>query len=111
MSGKQVAQESDAKVNRGEAYQKEEHASVQRSIEALRKAIEKAEAENRELRVRWGNDRSMDEASKITGEHIERLHRYNDIKDAAQAIFGKLAELEGRMVRDVYRDFGVDLKD
>ncbi|KAJ2612201.1 swi5-like zinc finger protein [Coemansia sp. RSA 1365] len=56
-------------------------------------------------------DMSIEQARQLNDEHIERLHRYNDIKDAAQILFGKLAELKGKTVKEIYEEHGVDLKD
>ncbi|KAJ2800797.1 swi5-like zinc finger protein [Coemansia guatemalensis] len=54
---------------------------------------------------------SIEQARQLNDEHIERLHRYNDIKDAAQILFGKLAELKGKTVKEIYEEHGVDLAD
>jgi chromosome segregation ATPase len=42
---------------------------------------------------------------------IEDLHRYNDLKDAAQNIFGRLAELEGTTTKEMYRRYDLELED
>jgi hypothetical protein len=43
--------------------------------------------------------------------YIDLLHRYNDLKDAGQAMLGKLAELEGTTTRAMYERFGLDADD
>ncbi|KAJ1837760.1 hypothetical protein LPJ70_005726, partial [Coemansia sp. RSA 2708] len=51
------------------------------------------------------------QARKLNDQNIDRLHRYNDIKDAAQTLFGKLAELKGQTVKEIYGEYGVGLDD
>lgn len=48
---------------------------------------------------------------KVVNHHIKCLHAYNEIKDIAQGLFGKLAEIRGLRTRDVYEDFDVELQD
>lgn len=43
--------------------------------------------------------------------HIKCLHRYNEMKDIAQMLFGKLAEIRGVRTRDIYADFDLELDD
>ena len=43
--------------------------------------------------------------------HIEELHRYNDVKDAAQTMLEQLAEMRGCRTRDLYDRFGLDTDD
>lgn len=42
---------------------------------------------------------------------VEMLHVYNQLKDSAQDIFGRLAHVKSCMVRDIYRDFGLSVGD
>ena len=37
--------------------------------------------------------------------YIDLLHRYNDLKDAGQALLGKLAEMEGTTTRSMYAKY------
>jgi hypothetical protein len=39
--------------------------------------------------------------------HMTQLHRYNENKDAAQAILGELAVLEGKTLKQIYQDLDV----
>lgn len=39
--------------------------------------------------------------------HIENLHQYNEIKDAAQLVMGRLAELEGVTTKEIHERYGV----
>lgn len=43
--------------------------------------------------------------------HIEDLHRYSEIKDAAQLVMGRLAELEGVTIKDMHEKYGVPVTD
>ncbi|KAJ2029603.1 swi5-like zinc finger protein [Coemansia sp. S610] len=54
---------------------------------------------------------TMERARQLTDEHIDRLHRYNDIKDAGQMLFGKLAELKGKTVKGIYKEYSVNIED
>ena len=42
---------------------------------------------------------------------IDLLHRYNDIKDIAQIVMGRLAELEGVTVKTLHQKYNVPLHD
>ncbi|XP_064121635.1 DNA repair protein SWI5 homolog [Macrobrachium nipponense] len=46
------------------------------------------------------------EVEELQG-HISNLHRYNEIKDAAQLVMGRLAELEGVTVKEIHEKYGV----
>ena len=40
--------------------------------------------------------------------HIKKLHKYNDLKDTAQVIFGHLAELEQVSLKSIHIKYGVN---
>ncbi|KAJ2726532.1 swi5-like zinc finger protein [Coemansia sp. Benny D115] len=82
---------------------------LEASIEQLRSELASQTAERDAALAKSGL--TVDEARKITDELIDRLHRYNDIKDAGQILFGKLAELRGKTVKDIYAEYGVNLED
>lgn len=42
---------------------------------------------------------------------IDLLHRYNDIKDIAQIVMGRLAELEGVTVKTLHQKYNLPLQD
>lgn len=42
---------------------------------------------------------------------IKDLHEYNEIKDLAQILIGKIAQLEGTTTRGLYPKFGLELDD
>ncbi|KAK3881599.1 hypothetical protein Pcinc_013981 [Petrolisthes cinctipes] len=43
--------------------------------------------------------------------HIDNLHRYNEIKDAAQLVLGRLAEMEEVTVKEMHEKYGVSASD
>lgn len=52
--------------------------------------------------------------SEIISAHktyMSRLHRYNEAKDIAQALIGKLAQITGKTTKDLYPDFNLSLED
>lgn len=42
---------------------------------------------------------------------IDLLHRYNDIKDIAQIVMGRLAELDNVTVKSLHEKYGAPLGD
>merc|ERR1712135_8514 len=48
---------------------------------------------------------------KDTDRHIDKLHEYNDLKDACQTIFGRLAELDQVTVKEIYERYDLNLDD
>ena len=40
-------------------------------------------------------------------DHIENLHRYNEVKDAAQIVLGRLAELEQVTLKEMHQKYQV----
>ncbi|KZP10112.1 hypothetical protein FIBSPDRAFT_1051509 [Athelia psychrophila] len=51
------------------------------------------------------------DAEKIVARHIRLLHTYNEAKDAAQVLIGRLAALRGTTVRGVHEELGLGLGD
>jgi len=43
--------------------------------------------------------------------YVDRLHKYNEIKDVAQSVIGRIAEKEGTTTRNLYERFDLDLDD
>lgn len=43
--------------------------------------------------------------------HIDKLHEYNEIKDVAQMVLGRIATLEGVRTKDLYAKYGLNLDD
>jgi len=48
---------------------------------------------------------------KLHSAHLERLHRYNDMKDCGQMLLGQLATLDSVRTKDLYAQFGLNLDD
>ncbi|KAL7714479.1 Uncharacterized protein QTN25_008003 [Entamoeba marina] len=42
---------------------------------------------------------------------LEQVHKYNDIKDVGQMLFGKIGQLEGKTIQELYVDYGMDADD
>lgn len=66
-----------------------------------------------ELKIRK-EDVHFIEDSEITLAHktyMDRLHRYNEAKDMAQALIGKLAQLTGTTTINLYPNFGLSFDD
>ncbi|KAJ2782191.1 hypothetical protein GGI15_002989 [Coemansia interrupta] len=82
---------------------------LQIAVAVLRKELE---AQNEErARLLSSSGMTMDEALHLSSVHMERLHTYNDIKDAGQVLFGKLAELRGKTAREMHEEYGVQSDD
>lgn len=43
--------------------------------------------------------------------HMERLHKYNETKDAAQDLIGRIATVEGATVKSLYPRYGLEEDD
>lgn len=57
--------------------------------------------------LRWVEEKYHNEV----GCHIERLHKYNETKDVAQELIGKIASLEGATVKSLYPRFELEEDD
>ncbi|RXG61891.1 DNA repair protein SWI5-like protein [Armadillidium vulgare] len=44
-------------------------------------------------------------------EFIDNLHKYNEIKDSAQIVMGRLAELHGITLKEIHLKFGAPTED
>ncbi|EPQ60059.1 hypothetical protein GLOTRDRAFT_134818 [Gloeophyllum trabeum ATCC 11539] len=78
------------------------HASF--SVEKQQTRIAALEAEIAEMEQKLGDDV---DAEKIVSGHIKLLHQYNEAKDAAQILIGKLAALKHTTIRRVHEDYGL----
>lgn len=43
--------------------------------------------------------------------HIDNLHRYNEVKDAAQLVLGRLAEIEQETLKEMHKKYNVPVSD
>ncbi|KAF9483464.1 hypothetical protein BDN70DRAFT_301812 [Pholiota conissans] len=48
------------------------------------------------------------DAEKIVKRHIQLLHRYNEAKDAAQILIGRLATIKQTTIRQIHEDYGLN---
>ncbi|KAJ1941715.1 swi5-like zinc finger protein [Linderina pennispora] len=93
---------------KGLASQGDRKSELRDTIDVLQKEL-RAQKEKRDALL--ANGIGVEKARGLTDAHIERLHRYNDIKDAGQILFGKLADVQGKLVKDMYSAYSVDLDD
>ncbi|KAJ2889115.1 Swi5 protein [Coemansia asiatica] len=87
----------------------ERRKELEAAIDALKQELARHIRGRDDLLERSGL--SVEQARQETDKHIDRLHRYNDIKDVGQVLFGKLAELHGKTVKEMYEKYGVDTSD
>ncbi|KIY50503.1 hypothetical protein FISHEDRAFT_71552 [Fistulina hepatica ATCC 64428] len=60
------------------------------------------QAEVEKLREELGADEDPD---KIIKHHIDLLHRYNEAKDSAQILIGRLAALKNSTIKQIHMDY------
>nr|XP_014337920.1 PREDICTED: DNA repair protein SWI5 homolog [Bos mutus] len=78
--------------------------SLQLDIQKLK---EKKDMLDKEISQLLSEGYSVDELE----DHISQLHEYNDIKDAAQMLLGRLAVIRGVTTKELYTEFGLDMND
>eukprot|EP00003_Mantamonas_plastica_P020040 TRINITY_DN32451_c0_g1_i1.p1 TRINITY_DN32451_c0_g1~~TRINITY_DN32451_c0_g1_i1.p1 ORF type:complete len:242 (+),score=67.96 TRINITY_DN32451_c0_g1_i1:247-972(+) len=49
--------------------------------------------------------------SSVIQDHIEKLHRYNELKDTAVMLMGRIAESEGKTTHEMYDKYGLSFDD
>ncbi|KAH9854449.1 DNA repair protein [Lenzites betulinus] len=74
------------------------------SSKAQQARIEALQAEVNELQSVLGEGEN---AEQIVSRHIKSLHQYNEAKDAAQILIGRLAAYRHTTIRQVHSDFGL----
>ena len=42
---------------------------------------------------------------------LEKVHRYNDMKDVGQMLLGRVGQLEGKTTKELYEAYGMDPDD
>ncbi|KIO33355.1 hypothetical protein M407DRAFT_241135 [Tulasnella calospora MUT 4182] len=52
-----------------------------------------------------------EDPKKIVSQHIRLLHDYNEAKDKAQVLIGRIAALKGVSVKQLHEEYGLDLED
>uniref|UniRef100_A0A8C4Q302 DNA repair protein SWI5 homolog n=1 Tax=Eptatretus burgeri TaxID=7764 RepID=A0A8C4Q302_EPTBU len=88
---------SPPSVAGGQVYPEQEFEALQRKLVALDAEIEELTQEGCQL----------DELEV----HIEKMHEYNEVKDVAQMLLGRLAVVRGVTTRDLYEDYNLQLED
>ncbi|KAH9066226.1 DNA repair protein [Lactarius vividus] len=74
------------------------------SVKEREARILELESEIAELQKELGPG---EDAQQIVSQHIKLLHRYNEAKDAAQIIIGKLAAHKQTTIRQIHEDYGL----
>ncbi|CAE6454987.1 unnamed protein product [Rhizoctonia solani] len=80
-------------MNHTRATVSQEAENLQRDIDTLQKLL--------------GNE----DPQKIVDRHIKLLHTYNESKDAAQVILGRLAAIKQTSVAKIHEDYDLPLQD
>ncbi|KZT01142.1 uncharacterized protein LAESUDRAFT_707840 [Laetiporus sulphureus 93-53] len=62
------------------------------------------EAEIDEIQKQLGEG---EDAKEIVSRHIKLLHRYNETKDAAQILMGRLASHRQSTIRQIHEEYGL----
>lgn len=68
----------------------------------------KEEIEAKKTELNFPTEQGISTAYK---GYMETLHRYNEAKDTAQALIGRLAQLSGTTTRDLYPKFDLSIDD
>lgn len=76
---------------------------VARDVLKLKSKLETVQREIKDLSEDYHEDELQ--------VHIDKLHEYNEVKDAGQILLGKIAEVQGTTTAAVYERFGLDLAD
>jgi len=74
----------------------------------LKRRIENLKAEIASLEIQIG---PVGDAEGVCSNHIQLLHKYNGTMDAAGVLIGRLAELEGCSVVEIYKRLGLSVED
>ncbi|OSX67216.1 hypothetical protein POSPLADRAFT_1051367 [Postia placenta MAD-698-R-SB12] len=82
------------------------HASTSAKKQEARIAALQEEIEDLQKTLGEGED-----AAKIVSRHITLLHQYNEAKDAAQILIGRLATNRQMTIRQVHEDYGLTDRD
>mmetsp|Transcript_10520 Transcript_10520/g.20313 ORF Transcript_10520/g.20313 Transcript_10520/m.20313 type:complete len:93 (+) Transcript_10520:115-393(+) len=53
----------------------------------------------------------LEKSKKAIDRHINLLHEYNKTKDICQSLLGKIAQMDGTCVKDLYEQYGLQLDD
>ncbi|CAN7992703.1 unnamed protein product [Ixodes hexagonus] len=81
------------------------------SLDELRRELDGLKSKSREIDQELDDLRAQGLKTEELDWHIEKLHEYNDVRDAAHIIIGHLAVLEGVTVREKHEQYGLPLHD
>ena len=56
------------------------------------------------------NRLNIQDANKEIKTYIKKLNKYNEAKDIAQSLMGKIADLKGVTIKEIHEEMGVDFK-
>ncbi|ELP84626.1 hypothetical protein EIN_172710 [Entamoeba invadens IP1] len=74
--------------------------------------IDKMKAEIIELNKSFfESSAKISDFEKTSKNSLEKVHLYNDTKDVGQMLLGKLGQLEGKTIHELYDDYGLDQED
>ncbi|KAM0679727.1 hypothetical protein GINT2_002137 [Glugoides intestinalis] len=71
--------------------------------------VEKAFYDN--LNAALANELDLQDPQKEINEFIKKLNRYNNAKDAAQSLIGKIAELKSTTIKEINEELLTELDD
>ncbi|OMJ26569.1 DNA repair protein SWI5-like protein [Smittium culicis] len=83
--------------------------ALEAEIEQLKAELDTLKTEHALVAEKWGYP--VQDAQTVVKNHIEHLHLYNETKDAAQLILGKLAEIQGKSIKQIHAEFNISSLD
>ncbi|OMJ07654.1 DNA repair protein SWI5-like protein [Smittium culicis] len=83
--------------------------ALEYEIEQLKAELDALKAEHSSVAEKWGYP--VQDAQVVVKNHIEHLHLYNETKDAAQLILGKLAEMQAKSIKQIHAEFNISSLD
>ncbi|PWN54419.1 Swi5-domain-containing protein [Violaceomyces palustris] len=83
------------------------HLAGEQEIQELRNQIQELETR---LSLLLPEHRGKD-PYEVVGKHIKLLNEYNEVKDATQVLFGRLASLEGVTSKTIHERYGIGPED
>ncbi|OON18650.1 PHD-finger, partial [Opisthorchis viverrini] len=86
------------------------HTEIKRKSEVNDETDLQQEIERLTAKLMEGRNEPLD-VEKELALWRNRMHAYNEAKDACLQLFGRLAHVKGCLVRDLYKEYGLDLTD
>ncbi|CAN8011619.1 unnamed protein product [Ixodes pacificus] len=81
------------------------------SVDDLQRELDSLKSKSRDIDQELNDLRAQGLKTEELDWHIEKLHEYNDVRDAAHIIIGHLAVLERVTVREKHEQYGLPLHD